>query len=395
MRIKVLFLAHETRLNGATKSLLNIIDNLPNEIEAIVIIPRQDGPLVEELNKRSCGKLYVKYYSCVFKQLTFNKNIESYLKYYLYRSYVNRKAAKIVLSFVKKNQINIIHTNSGVLDIGARVKKMYKDIVHIWHIREFLEEDQGLIPVYGWKAYYDNMNNNVNCIIAVSKAVAGKFGKFVNQKLIKVIYNGVAKDNIVNRNRKNNSSLHLLQTGAVNPYKGVGTSIKALKYLLENGYSDIELYIAGEGNLDFCRDDFEAVKSKVHLLGYVNNIADVRSCEIDAEIVCSRCEAFGRVTVEAMLAGLPVIGSNTGGTVELIKDGVNGYLFECNDYIDLASKIILLYSDKLKCRDLGNTAKVYASENFLIDRCVEDIVRVYYEMIEKRDKVVSNETGEC
>jgi glycosyltransferase involved in cell wall biosynthesis len=43
-------------------------------------------------------------------------------------------------------------------------------------------------------------------------------------------------------------------------------------------------------------------------------------------LMCSRDEAFGRVTVEAMRLGLPVIGVDSGGTSEIVEDRVSGYL---------------------------------------------------------------------
>lgn len=50
-------------------------------------------------------------------------------------------------------------------------------------------------------------------------------------------------------------------------------------------------------------------------------------------------EAFGRVTVEAMGSGVPVIGANSGGTVELIKNKETGLLYCQGDYRDLSEKI--------------------------------------------------------
>lgn len=44
--------------------------------------------------------------------------------------------------------------------------------------------------------------------------------------------------------------------------------------------------------------------------------------KIDVELVCSRSEAFGRVTIESMMSSNPVIGANTGGTKELIIEGL-------------------------------------------------------------------------
>ena len=54
---------------------------------------------------------------------------------------------------------------------------------------------------------------------------------------------------------------------------------------------------------------------------------------MDIALVASCSEAFGRVTVEAMLAGMLVIGADVAGTSELICDGVNGILYEDDNQI--------------------------------------------------------------
>ena len=61
--------------------------------------------------------------------------------------------------------------------------------------------------------------------------------------------------------------------------------------------------------------------------------------------MCSQCEAFGRVTVEAMRAGLPVCGTNSGGTPEIIDPGVNGLLSPAGDANALAANLMALESD--------------------------------------------------
>jgi len=102
MNCNVLYLAHETKLNGATKSLLNIIDTLPHEITAVVVVPRNDGPLIEELKKRAINYVYVKYYPCCFKEKMLKDNIVAYVKWFLYRKQVNNKAVKTLIGIVEE-----------------------------------------------------------------------------------------------------------------------------------------------------------------------------------------------------------------------------------------------------------------------------------------------------
>jgi glycosyltransferase involved in cell wall biosynthesis len=79
-------------------------------------------------------------------------------------------------------------------------------------------------------------------------------------------------------------------------------------------------------------------------------------------LMCSECEAFGRVTVEAMRAGLPVCGTDSGGTPEIIDQGVNGLLSPAGDAHALAANLMTLESDedlrrKLACRAAETTQR--------------------------------------
>jgi glycosyltransferase involved in cell wall biosynthesis len=66
---------------------------------------------------------------------------------------------------------------------------------------------------------------------------------------------------------------------------------------------------------------------------------------IDAFVMASKAETFGMVTIEAMACGTPVIGSNAGGTPELLKFGELGYLFEPLSSSDLANKITVFLAE--------------------------------------------------
>ena len=86
------------------------------------------------------------------------------------------------------------------------------------------------------------------------------------------------------------------------------------------------------------------LQNKVVFHGFEKRV-DVIYGEMDILLMCSHCEGFGRVTVEAMQRGIPVLGYNSGGTTELIEDGFNGYLFLSED--EFKQKIhLLLQSEK-------------------------------------------------
>lgn len=60
---------------------------------------------------------------------------------------------------------------------------------------------------------------------------------------------------------------------------------------------------------------------------------------MDINLVCSRSEGLGRITIESMLAGCLTISAAAGATCEIIKDKDNGLLYQCGNFKVLANKI--------------------------------------------------------
>ena len=68
---------------------------------------------------------------------------------------------------------------------------------------------------------------------------------------------------------------------------------------------------------------------------------DVLFRKASGYLMCSKNEAMGRVTVEALFNGCPVIGYDGGGTPEIIKDGINGFLFKTPEQCAWAMQQVL------------------------------------------------------
>ena len=77
---------------------------------------------------------------------------------------------------------------------------------------------------------------------------------------------------------------------------------------------------------------------------------------------------------------MPVIGSDTGGTPELIRDGETGFLYPYGDAEALADRMAYFISDPEKIGEMGKKAQEYALTHFTIERCVREIREVYREV---------------
>jgi glycosyltransferase involved in cell wall biosynthesis len=88
-------------------------------------------------------------------------------------------------------------------------------------------------------------------------------------------------------------------------------------------------------------------------------------------------EPFGRVLIEGMAAGLPIIATNGGGAPEVVVDGETGLLVPPNDASALAAAIARLAEDPALGRALGARGRQRASEQFAIEHHVAAIENVY------------------
>jgi glycosyltransferase involved in cell wall biosynthesis len=111
----------------------------------------------------------------------------------------------------------------------------------------------------------------------------------------------------------------------------------------------IRLDIVGDGSTDDVADLLGAIRKAnlsdiVTFHGHKNDVGPLLS-DSDALLMCSRNEAFGRVTVEALQAGVPVIGYDCGGTSELLSSPRSGGLLVGPTPLQMARAIASLGSD--------------------------------------------------
>lgn len=123
------------------------------------------------------------------------------------------------------------------------------------------------------------------------------------------------------------------------------------------------------------------LEQRVRFIGYVENpIPYIRMA--DVVLVCSRWEAFGRATVEAMLTGKPIIATaNSGGTTELIHNGKTGLLYEAGDHVELADKIQHLYQSPEEGARLGTAAHIWATGRFTQQRYAKEVLNLLSEAL--------------
>jgi len=96
-------------------------------------------------------------------------------------------------------------------------------------------------------------------------------------------------------------------------------------------------------------------------------------------------EGFGLVTAEAMACGKPVIGTNLGGTTDLIEDGVTGFLIEPKNPMQIAERIITLIRNPDLSKDMGIKGRNIIEVKFDKDKKIEELIKNYNDVYAKSD----------
>jgi glycosyltransferase involved in cell wall biosynthesis len=115
------------------------------------------------------------------------------------------------------------------------------------------------------------------------------------------------------------------------------------------------------------------LQDRVQLLGFRSDVVPImQACDVIAH-TSTAPEPFGRVIVEAMLCGRPIIASAAGGAVELVEPGVTGWLTPLGDAIALADAIAHCRADPAHTQTIAQTAQTTAIDRFNLTRVQQQI----------------------
>lgn len=298
---------------------------------------------------------------------------------------LNRVAISKACKLIKELKIDIVHINTSWAYIGAVAAKKCS-VPYIWHIREFLEEDQNV--QFFNRSYAIKLINGANKIICISRSIRDKYKSLVNNKLLQVIYNGLEPSTYSGRNKIlfSQEKLNFLIVGTICEAKGQWQLIEACSILLKKGFIDFNVKVLGKGNEEYVfslKNSCEklGLDGYVEFCGYQNNTEDYYR-NADITFVCSKAEAFGRVTVEAMMSGSLVIGADTAATMELIDNGLTGLLYKSGNPVRLAEKIEWVIDNKDKAIQIAGRGQKYMMDCMSASQNADSIYKLYCDILD-------------
>jgi glycosyltransferase involved in cell wall biosynthesis len=167
--------------------------------------------------------------------------------------------------------------------------------------------------------------------------------------------------------------------------KGHEDLIAAVRPLVDT-HPNVHVVMAGDGPL------FERIKGivdsfgladHIHLLGFRTDIPNIFRGS-DLFVLPTHQEALGQAFIEAMAAGLPVIGTHVDGVPELIEDNVNGLLVPPHDPVALRAAIVRMIDDPALRQRLRDESLRITERGFTISDMADETASFYQRALHER-----------
>lgn len=164
--------------------------------------------------------------------------------------------------------------------------------------------------------------------------------------------------------------------GRMTDAKDFQTFLDSARFILHER-SDTTFLAVGDGPLlgTYVSQISDLEKTYIKFVGYKSNVEEIIQAS-DICVLCSPSEGVSNFIVESMALGKPIVASNTGGTPEVIISGVNGYLVQHKQPVELKTKILNLLNDENLRYSLGSEGKKHVNSKFSL----EIMCNRYYEL---------------
>lgn len=230
-----------------------------------------------------------------------------------------------------------------------------------------------------YRFVFRSLQKRLRGFIAVSQAVKSSLQQLsIQDQKIRVIHNGIQDPASGLPAIRGTEKVVVGIVGQVGPWKGHDELIEAIAGVIAEGLP-VELNIFGRGEADYeatlrsCAERL-GIARQIIWRGFVADRAQVFGA-IDVLAVPSRCEeSFGLAAAEAAYFEIPVIASRRGGLVEIVEDGVTGFLFESGNVDQLKQCLVKLASDPPARQAMGRNARHRAQTLFSRQRMKDDFI---------------------
>lgn len=349
-RKRILHIA-ETTMGGVGTIINSLIKNKTEYCS--VICPSQQSEMIicgKKVTYERTGrnlKSFLNLAITVFKELRKNE----YSTIHIHSSFAGVIVRFLFwLKVLNRNKYYVIftpHCFSFIMDSGAFKRKTYA------FIERFLSKQSDVITT----------NSNFEYEQAVLHGI--------NKNKLKVIYNGVSFDNVVERRKHSvDGVIHILFVGRFDKQKGYDLLTAIIKGLDKNRFIFNLVGDSVHDEVDVLEADnvfYHGWKKKDELRGFF--------IENDFLIMPSRWESFGLVAVEAQINGLPVLANNTSSLPEVVLEKKTGILLDFTN-IPKVTDFISAHDSSFWSSMQYDCIK-FANERFKEEKMVREYLNLY------------------
>lgn len=358
MDCTILFISHSFSNGGAESSLYKIVSYFYKKGYKCVVAGPNEGPYIQFYQKMGVSVIKTKYIGTLFCHAIPLSRMRALLRIL---------AGINVFSYIIwKLKPDLVYTNTATILSGAVAAKLQR-VPHIWHIREnFLTSSNDFTNIVISVKLLARLIEFTACKIFVVSFLARKALFNTDRDKCIVIHNCLDTSSFNSYSNANELTC-ITFIGALDRRKGLDVLLKAFK-VLHKKHQNLILELWGEGTVTYVKKLKEWItrnhlQENVLFRGYAANVNKVLE-NAQLVVMSSRGESFSNVALEAMAAGVPLIVSRCGGPEEFIRHGETGFIFENEDYADLAEKISYCIAFPNYTRNLAKRARKEAQERF-------------------------------
>ena len=289
----------------------------------------------------------------------------------------------------------------------AEIERLYAeetfDLVQCFHgnaqLANLIRWNLRNIPLVGYRgrighlkfrespaAYWSVRNPSLSAVVANSSAVASYLESFrlLKPRNVHVITTGVNPHWIRERCSEqydlrprlglSADAFIVAGLGSLRPVKNFQITVAAAKALAPHGVHFVN--VGDPRGWDRRTRGIE----NIHYIEFTENPFPIIA-EADVFASTSHGEAFGRVSLEAMACGKPVVGPRAGGSLDLIEDGHNGRFFEPRDAEDFAAKLLWYFESRDRAPAHGANALRSVEARFSTRSMVDAYLSLYKNLL--------------
>lgn len=279
---------------------------------------------------------------------------------------------------INRGHYDVIWTNEPVMGVVTRLaaqqaRKHGAKVLYMVHGFHFYKG----APKLNWLIYYPierMMASKTDVVCTVNQEDYKRAQKFKVKQVEYIHGIGINTSRLTLGEKKNNLREELgmaeddfivLSVGELNENKNQKTILQAISLMKD---PKVHYILCGKGdqldNLKRLTIELHLEK-QVHFLGYRKDVVDICS-QADVYVMPSLREGLPVASLEAMYCGLPLVTSNIRGLVDVMENGVSGYMFRPDDSRGFAKALNKLKENDDLCKSMGEhnkeTVKPYCIE---------------------------------